>query len=253
MKKVIPLLLIVILIVIGLQHLWPYEAFKFPSATKYKLLKNDKVIGNCLLTYEKKGKLEETSALTLKGFGGLGLTYQEWLFTYILTRDSSVHATFKMKGKKLISEIRLKESLGFDGRSGKVFVCKDVYSPYEFQAELFTQYPVIDLVSSFFVTSQKVASGNHSKPEMFNLLLGKSTRIIEMRYTGIEKIFYQGKEVSTLVLVLINRNNDEEIFRFKIFKDANGCCFPVSAVLTYFTGGSQEIFEMRATEIKNKP
>lgn len=249
MKKFTMLLIIMCLFGIGIQNLWPADSFKFPSTIRYKLLKNDRVIGSCRFEYDVKGKFENTSSLKLVNFQGLGLTSQEWLLTYIYTKDSSIYATYILKGKEPVSEIRLKEAVGFDGGKDQVFVYKELTSPDQIQTELFTKFPVIDLVSSFFVSSQKVASGNLNKAEKFNFLFGKSTKIMDMIYTGTEQVPYQGKEVSTHVLII--RYNNMEIFRFKIFQDPEGCFFPLSVVLvTDFTGGSQETFEMRADEIK---
>lgn len=250
MRKIRSLLLITILTAGGLLHLWSIESFKFPSVINYELLKNDRIMGNCKFLYEKEGKFPGTSTLKLKGFAGLGLTSQEWLFTYIFTKDSSIYATFTIKGKKPLSEMRLKEGMGFDFKRQKVFIYKDLYSPHELQTEIFTLHPEIDLTALFFVTSQKVATGNHSKPQKFNFLFDKSTKIMGMTYIGTDKVSYQGKEVSTRVLLVKNMHNNKEIFRFKIFKDSNGYYFPVSVVVTDFTGSSQEHLELRATGIK---
>ena len=248
MKKCIMFLIVLCLVGSGFQQLWPADAFKFPSTIKYKLLKNDRVVGSCRFEYEKKGKLEKMSTLKLVNFEGLGLTSQEWLLTYIYTMNSSIYAAFIMKGKDPASEIRLKEGVGFDGASGQVFVYKELTSPDQIQTELFTQYPVIDLVSSFFVASRKVAVGNLTKAEKFNFFFGKSTKIMDMMYTGSEPVPYQGTEVTTQVLVV--RYNNVEVFRFKIFQDPEGYYFPLSIVLvTDFTGG-QDTFEMRADAIK---
>lgn len=249
MRKISILMIVVCLTGLGVQNLWAGDSFKFPSTIKYKLLKNDKVMGSCRLSYDIKGKFPETSTLRLVDFEGLGLTTQEWLLTYIFAKDSSIYATFTLKGKRKVSEIRLKEGMGFDGKSGQVFVYKKLDSPEEMQTELFTQYPVIDLISSFFVTSQMVAADNHSKTEKFNFLFGKSTKIMDMMYVGTDKIPYRGREVSTQVLIV--RYNNVEIFRFKIFKDSNGYFFPVSVVVvTDFTGSGQETFELRADQVK---
>jgi len=249
MKKFTVLLIIMGLVGLGCQTLWPADSFKFPSTIKYKLLKNDRVVGSCRFEYEVKGKFENTSSLKLVNFEGMGLTSQQWLQTYIFTKDSSIYATFILEGKKPASEIRLKEGVGFDGSAGQVFVYKELTSPDQIQTELFTQYPVIDLVSSFFVASRKVAAGNLTKAEKFNFFFGKSTKIMDMMSIGTEKVPFLGKEVSTQVLIV--RYNNVEIFRFKIFQDADGYYFPLSViVVTDFTGSSQDTFEMRANEIQ---
>lgn len=249
MKKISALVIIVCLLGFGNRIIWAKEDFKFPKAVKYKILKNDKVVGSCALTYEETGKREDISTLRLINFEGLGITSQEWMLSYILKKDSSTYATFVKKGKNTISEIILKERMGFDGTKGQAFVYKEYNTQSgEMQTELFTQHPVIDLVSSFFVTSQKAAEQTYSKVEKFNFLFGKSTKIMDMVYAGEENVPFEGKEVSTHVLII--RYNNVEIFRFKIFKHPDGYYFPVSIVLvTDFTENKEESFEMRASEI----
>jgi hypothetical protein len=247
--KRLNLLVVIVFTIVSISQLSAGDSFKFPSTIKYKLLKNDRVVGSCRFEYEVKGKFENTSSLKLVNFEGLGLTSQEWLLTYIYTTNSSIYGTFILKGKEPVSEIRLKEGVGFDGGKGQIFVYKELTSPDQIQTELFTQYPVIDFLTSFFVTSRKVAAGNHTKAEKFNFFFGKSTKIMDMMYMGAEQVPYQGKEVSTQVLIV--RYNNVEIFRFKIFNDPDGYYFPLSvAVVTDFTGSNQDTFEMRAEEIK---
>jgi hypothetical protein len=248
MRKIRILIIIMCLLGLGVQNVWPGSAFKFPASIKYKLLKNDKVVGSCKLTYSEKGKLQDTSTLKLINFEGLGITSQEWLLTYILKKDSSIYANFTMKGQKPISQIRLVKGMGFDGKTGQVFKYEKPNSPDEMQTEIFTTHPVIDLISSFFVISQKVAHGEHSTSQKFNFLFGKSTKIMNMMYMGDEDVPFSGKMVSAYVLVITY--NNREIFRFKISREDKDCYFPVSVILvTDFTENTQETLELRADEV----
>ena len=251
MRKISILVIIIFLLEFGVQNVWAGDSFNFPKRIKFKLLKSDRIMGSCRLDYTKKADYKGTSRLTLKNFEGFGLTSQEWLLTYIFSHDSSIYATFLMKNKIKFSEIRLKEGVGFDGKKGKVFVYRKLDTPDEMQTELFTKYLVIDLVSSLFVTSQRVATGKYKDVQKFNFFFGKSTKIMDMMYIGKEKAPFQGKEVDAHVLTI--RYNNVEMFRLKIFKDKDGYCFPVSVtVVTDFSGNNQESFEMRADKVFKK-
>jgi hypothetical protein len=248
MRKLSVFLVAACLIIGSAQNLWAGSSFKFPTMIKYKLLKNDKIVGRCQFFYNKETKINGVSSLRLKNFEGLGFSSREWLFTYIFTDDSSIYTDFIMKGKNAISEIRLKkEALGFDGKKGKIFIYKDLESPDEMQTEIFTEYTVIDLLSMFFVVSKNVASGKE-EAEKFNFLIDKSTKIVDMVPMMGEKVPFQGKEVDTHVFSFTY--HDREIFRVKIFKDRNGFCFPVSVVIFMdFTNQKQSI-ELRADKVQ---
>jgi hypothetical protein len=248
MKKLSVLLLTVCLIIVGAQNQWADSSFKFPKMIKFKLFKNDTIVGGCQFSYEEKTNKEGISYLNMRNFEGIGFTSQEWLATYIFAKDSSIYADFIMKGKKAISEIRLKEdALGFDGKKGKIFLYKDLESPDEMQTEIFTEYRVIDLLSMFFVVSKKVASGK-KEVEKFNFLIDKSTKIVDMVPMMGEKVPFEGKEVDANVFSFTY--HDLEIFRVKVFKDKNGFCFPVSVkIVTDFTGSGQSI-ELRADKVQ---
>ena len=248
MRKLSVYLVAACLIIVRAQNQWADSSLKFPKMIKFKLFKNDKIVGRCQFFYSKETKIDDVSSLRLKNFEGLGFTSREWLFTYIFTGDSSIYADFIMRGKEdKVSEIRLiKDAVGFDGKKGKIFRYKDLESPDEMQTEIFTEYTVIDLLSMFFVVSKKVVSGK-KEVEKFNFLIDKSTKIVDMVPMLEEKAPFEGKEVDTHVFSFTY--HDREIFRVKIFKDRDGFCFPVSVeIVTDFTGEGQKI-ELRADQI----
>lgn len=240
--------MVVFLVILGVQGLRAGDYFKFPRGIKFKLLKNDRIIGSCQLLYEKKTNKEGISSLKMKNFQGLGITSQEWLATYIFTKDSSVYADFIIKGEKAVSEIRLKEGASFDGtKDGKFLVYKDLESPEGLpEIEIFSDHLIVDLLSMFYVISQKVAAGKIG-PETFYFLIDKSGKDVDLVPLGLDKIPFQGEEVTSHIFSLTYHN--QEIFRLGIYKDAFGYCFPVSVkIVTDFTGSSQPI-ELRANKI----
>lgn len=230
------------LIFLGAQNSKAGELFKFPQRIQYKMLKNDNIVGECQLLYQEKTNKNGISTLKLKDFQGLGITSQESYISYIFTDNSSIYATFLLKGKEKIYEIRLKEIIGWDMKKEHAFVYKEEAKP-EIQAPFYTKYPVIDLLSSFFVTSKRVALGVYKKTEKFNLLFDKSTKIAEMKYMGCQKVPFQGKEVFTDRLTITISNI--EFLRMNIFTDCDGYCFPVSVLIAY----QGKTFEMRADRV----
>jgi len=242
MRKLSVCFITVFLILGSIQQLRAGSPFKFPQRIQFKLIKNDNIVGECQLLYQEKTNKKGISSLKLKNFQGLGLTSNESFVTYLFTDTSSIYAEFLLKGKEKVYEIRLKEGLTFELKKEQVFVYKEEAKP-EMQTELFTQYPVIDLLSSFFVTSKRVALGQHKKTEKFNLIFDKSTKIADMKYMGSLKEPFQGKNVDTHVLSITISN--VEMFRMKIYKDKEGYCFPVSVTISY-QGGK---FEMRADRV----
>lgn len=245
MKKFIVFSVVGFFVMTGLQNLWA-GSVNFPKGIKFKLLKNDRIIGSCQLLYEKETNKKGISLLKMKNFQGLGITSQEWLVTYIFTKNSSIYADFVMKGEKAVSEIRLKEGESFDGTKGKVFVYRDLESDDALQTEIFTEHTVIDLLSMLLVTSQKVAEGKMGAAK-FNFLIHKSTKIVDMLLIGKDNVPFQGKEVTAHVFSFSYHN--AEIFRVGIYKDTDGYCFPVSIkIVTDFTGSGQAI-EMRVDKV----
>ena len=242
MKKWNIFFIMVFLLLGNVQQTAAKATFKFPARIKYKLLKNDNIVGNCFLIYEKKTDKPGISSLRLTKFQGFGLTSQEQFLTYIYTKHSSLYAQFLLKGGTEIRQIRLKKGLTFDLKKENVFIYQEKAKP-QMQTELFTKYPVIDLLSTFFVTSERVASGNYKKGKMHNLIFDKSTKIAKMKYLGPEDAPYKGEMVSTEVISITI--NNVEMFRLKIYDNGNGYYFPVSITITEGTG----TFEMRADRI----
>jgi hypothetical protein len=203
------------------------SAFKFPSRISYKSFKNGSFVGECQFLYRERTDKKGISSLKLTNFQGLGITSKESLISYIFSDDLSLYASFLKGGAKVISEVRLREVMGFDGKERIKFIFKDIYTDDEIQKEHFIghNFNPIDLLSALFVTSQRVASGKYDSKERFDLIFGKRIRVVDMVHLGRKKIPFQGKEVSSEVLAIVYLNN--ELFRLNIFKDNEGYCFPV--------------------------
>lgn len=227
--------------------MWAKDSFKFPSRISFKLFKNGSFVGECQLLYSEKTNKKGISSLKLTNFQALGISSRESLITYIFSDNFSIYADFVKKGAKVVSEFRLKEEEGFDGTEGQVFVHKELKKDDEIKTEISTQHPVLDLLSTFLVSSQRVASGEHKKKEPFNLLFDRSTKIVDMVYIGTEIEPYQGENVKTEVLSITIRS--VEMFRLKIFKDKDGYCFPLSITLADFTDNKEGTFEMRTARV----
>jgi len=226
--------------------------FKFPKQVHYKLLKGSSVMGSCQMIYDEQGKIEKTSSIKLKDFQGFGITAKQWGIAYIFQNDASMYASFVMEEGKSrpFSEIRLKEGVGFDGKKGQVFVYKEYNNDKgNVQTELATQYPVIDIISAIYAVSRRVALGKHEEPQKFNFMLGKSTKIMTMVYIGEESVPHAEESKEVLVHVLAVTYNNMEVFRFKIYKDAQGYVYPASVVVAMDFTDPQNSFEMRVNRV----
>jgi hypothetical protein len=253
MRKFTVLTIIGLLMALSAQTGWADSTFKFkfPATIKYKLLKNNQIVGSCQFFYNEKFEgMKNISSLRMKNFEGLGFTSREWLYTYIFKKNSSIYADFIMKGEKPISEIRLiKDAEGFDGKKGDIFRYKDLESPDEMQTEIFTKHTVIDLLSMFYITSQRVAAGKKGA-EKFNFLIDKSTKIVDMVPIGMEKLIVPFKKEEIPVNVFSFTYHNKEIFRVKIFKDNDGYCFPASIFISMDFSGKGQPLEIRADKVK---
>lgn len=224
------------------------DTFQYPKKIEFKLLKNGGVLGKCSLIYKKTGKFEGTFSLKLIDFQGFGIKSRQWLVSYVFHKDNSIYATYVMEGKAPFSEIRLKEGIGFDLKKGNLFVYKEYKGENKnINTELMTTYPVIDLVSAYYITSRKVAGQEHKNTHQFNFLFGKSTKIMSMVHIAEENVIFKGKPVPTSVLAITY--NNVEIFRFKIFRDSDGFCYPVSVTVASGFDNKQSAYEMRASEV----
>lgn len=251
--SILAVIVIVLLAIGSAQNMWAKDSFKFPSRISFKLYKNGSFVGECQLLYREKTDKKGISSLKLTNFQALGISSRESLITYMFSKNFSIYADFVKKGAKVVSEFRLKEETGFDGKKGEVFVHKEFKTDDdEIKTEIPTQYPVLDLLSTFLISSERVASGElkKKKKEPFNLLFGRSTKIVAMVHIGTEKEPYKGKTVDTEVLSITIRS--VEMFRLKIFKDKDGYCFPLSITLSDFTDNKEGTFEMRTARVAKK-
>jgi hypothetical protein len=202
---------------------------KFPERIEYKLFKGGNFVGKCQYLYSENTNKKGISSLKLTNFQGFGYSSDESLVTYIFRDNLSLYADFVMKGRKVISERRLKEAMGFDLKKTMVLIYKSYNSPDEIQIEIPTRHKVIDLVSSFFVASQMVAKDNYKQTMKFNILFGRRIRVVDTIYIGKSEVAFQGRMISTEIFVI--RYNNVELCRFYIFKDYRGNCYPIRIVI----------------------
>jgi hypothetical protein len=203
--------------------------FLFPQRIQYNISQNGAALAKCTLLYTNNSNKEGISILRLMEFQGMGRTSDDQLVTYMYKKNASVYADFLTKpGGQKVYEIRLKEGMTFDLKKENVFIYKELAGA-QMQTELFTQYPVISLQSSFFVASMRVGNGTHKTNKKYNLLWDKSTKIAQMNYKGTGTSNYKNKDVPVEILSISVRG--VEIFLLKIFRDKDGYCFPVSITL----------------------
>jgi hypothetical protein len=164
----------------------------------------------------------------LKNFRGMGLQSNERLITYIFKDDLSLNATFLQRDKEIIYEIKLTEGVSFLGTQTTVFNYKKANSKGITQTEVFSEDPVVNLLSAFVIVSNIVARGEYHTKN-FNLLLDDVTRIVEIAHHGREYIVFQGQDVPTEILSL--QYKGREFMRFHIHKDSSGYYFLVQVLI----------------------
>lgn len=217
------------------------DSFKFPRLINYKILKKGNVLGSCQYYYEEKINHKDISYLKLKNFRGLGYSLNESLSTYIFSENLSLYASFFMSGKDIISDVRSKEILGFDGQRNLEYVFREGSKPeINIHRDHFIRYKVIDFLSSFLVTSKKVANGDFKHSEKFQMIINSKIPIVQTIHLGDEKVPFQGKLVNTIALSIVLHH--VEVLRFNIIKEES-YCFPVRVVM------NDEIFKSNS-EIK---
>ncbi|OQW92873.1 MAG: hypothetical protein BWK78_00255 [Thiotrichaceae bacterium IS1] len=242
MKK---LLFVLQSVVILAFYMWTNSAFaievQFPAQILYKILIANKVMGSTKMTFTPKGREEGTYSLTLAQFQGLGFKLQDRNVTLVKKNNLSLYANFLTRGDQTIYEIRLGSGDDF-GITRQAFRYKEATDKGTIDTMLYSDYRVIDLLSSFLVISEKVRGGD-KQSDKFNLFIGKSTKIVDLEYVGEVKIPYQGKEVPTTALSL--KYNGKEVFRFHIYQQG-GVYFPVSVTIE---DEKQGHIELRADNI----
>jgi hypothetical protein len=227
---------------------------KFPKQIAFDLIKGGKEMGTCVYHYtqnvRKKAFNRKLYLLKLEDFKALGFTSQIQLHTAIFRDDLSVYLDSIIEGKEILSQIELQEKKRIDGKKGQVFNYEEAKGRGGIQTELFTSYKVVSFISSFFVASQRIATGKLGKQnttESFNLVFDKSTKIIEIRYKGRKNVQFGGNQYDASEIWLTNPNDkDKQISRMLIIKDAQGYCFPVSI---FYKDPKKGSFELRAETI----
>lgn len=242
------MVLIWAVLLMGGYYLQAITTFKFPPKIKYKMLKDNKITASCIFTYDAQTDKKGISRLKMTNFVGLGVNSREWLATYIFAKDSSLYADFVMRGNQLISEVRIIEAIGFDGKKGPFMRYKDLESDEGREMEIFTEYKIVDLLSSFFVISQRVASGKYENHETYGFIIDESIKTVEVFWLGCQKVPFNGRMVHTDTFSLTYQNT--EIFQFSIYQDLDGYCFPVNVkIVTDFMGKDRPL-ELRADKIR---
>jgi len=217
------------------------DAVKFPQTILYKIIVRDQVVGQSILEFSSSSAFPSTYQLALVKFQGLGYESQDRLYTYINQKDLSLHDAQLKKGDKIQYEVRAMEKEGIDLAKRQAYVFKEAGSKGTIDTILYTDYKVIDLLSSFLIASEKKRTGN-KEPEKFNLFIGKSTRIVDMLYSGEEKFAYKGDTITTDVLVI--SNNNQEILRFNIYTK-DGLYYPIRVSIVDEKEGTMQLIADR--------
>ena len=205
--------------------------FHFPQKILYNLLKYGEHIGKCEFKFTKQGKYENTFGMTMTNLKVLGFNTDE-IHTSILKNDLSLYRTLCIKDNKKKYEIVVKKGYSLLGSEETIISYKTENSKANFQTEICQPYKIIDLLSSFILTSQKVAKGNYTNSDKYTLFLfdGRSL-IVEIVNMGDSHAIFQGNKVGVNMIGIANKvetnHQDYKLFQFSIYKTSDNFYFPI--------------------------
>lgn len=203
------------------------EAQVFPADMKFRV-KSGLVQGSFDLEFVAEVG-SPRYAIKLSGFGGLGLTSDQQLWSYLLREDLSLYGHVVLDGGEKIRQVFLEDDC--ESALGQVkttcFVYKERASGDQTQTEIFAPYPAVDLLSSLVVASRHAADG---KTAHFNFIFNDTTKQVTLAPDGREQLKLPGgKSFDTAIWRLTLKDTDFELYRFYIAKDRSGH-FPAKMV-----------------------
>jgi len=248
-NKYLKFLLIISVLMLA-NSLWAQFTFKFPAKIKYKMYKNNQPMGSAALFFTGETGIRrfnrELSSLRLTYFQESEDNFQYMFESYIFKDNQSLCLDSFIKSDNTVaSQLDLKERTGKNGNKEQYFVHRKGNSRHRRQYETIDQYRTIGKISSILVACQKVFFGGYKNNENFNYFSPDRNGEVRMLYKGRELISMDKKIVSLHTMALVH--NRQEIHRFKIYKDPQGYCYPVS--LLFNIDDKQRSIEVRLEKL----
>ena len=261
-------------------NVFAQQNFKFPKSIKYKIIKNDRIIGNSLCIFNS---ISTTNyLLIMKHFEGFGFESHDELYSFLLKKNNFVlERSFISKGRysrkkhNIINELFVQEDISFFGIKNNKDINRGMVIKYcEKENEMekcpfihteidLDQYPLIDLLSSFIIISERVANDKYKKPEYFYFFISSFLYFVHMNFIQEEQIIIEGKKYNNTKVItlkseknkiklgrkeadsILKKNadclfNEKFLFTFYIYKDHNGYCYPAKIKFTNYNNYSLE-------------
>lgn len=217
------------------------ETLQFPKSIKYKMSKDGRVLGDCLLFYSRNTQYPHSSSVSLRNFKGFGFSSNDKLYTYFNKKTLALYDALLQQGDTVVYEILHKKG-GIMGEDTTTYMFKENRPGTSGKAqgtELYSKNTAIDLLSSYFVASAKVAQGAFSKPINFDMFFEKRVRPVTMEPKGSMQLEQDGKKVEVqIVRILLGK---EELYRFLIATDEAGYTYPMRVIIESEDQGSLEL------------
>lgn len=219
------------------------SGFRFPKQIRFKYDENVIEQSELYLSYKEKTNNPGMSILSLSNLKipFVWFTTNFNFCTYIWSSDSSLFSSYVLDEHKVVNVTSIRRVKEVDGKKKMEWINKRGKEE-SLHEDVFT-YPVIDILSSCFISSKRVATGEHTKRKRFNIINGRKLEIVEMKYVGDEELLRDGKVASTKVLALSNVQN--ELLRMNILKDEDGYCYPLCINLKF----GENVVELKADKI----
>ncbi len=209
----------------------------FPKTMRFKVSKGI-ASGNFDLNFGEELGETPRYVVTLRNFGGFGVTSEQQLWSQIFQKDLSLYGHMVTENEDTKNPIRsvflntnCKSAMGQDKTT--CFLYKGQEQGEAIQTEIFTPYRAIDLVSSIVVATHE-ASKRSSSAANFNFIFEKRTRQVTLEREGTEHIDTTFGRREAVILSLKFEGTDFELYRFYIAQGPGGF-FP--AKLVFDSGG----------------
>jgi len=213
--------------------------YRFPDKISFKIIKNKRLVGNCLLTYVRRDNQKEFNILSFHNFKGLGIQLENSVYSYI-NKEFQFKSTIITKGPNRIFEISVLQQVP-NVLGGNLWMIKNLQGSKIIET-LKSKELIMDFLSSFIILSKKINTLKHTKYKyctfvMFNTIYFVNYEIDDgRRYNFKDDLI----DVTTIRLKIISIFNTVSLTHskiepflfatYKITKNYQGCTFPVEII-----------------------
>lgn len=210
--------------------------FSFPQKISYQMEINGRIPGTGNVTYYLRYNHQGQNVkyyAELSGFSGAGIKTDNLVRSFIAVTNGSptLHGTTTCRDRSCNDVIYQAELTV--GRDFDMVTKVPVYKSCEggkcsggaaFETTLAAEHSVIDLLTAFVVTAEKVRKNNMTTENYYMFLTNKTPHLVEISFAGQEAVQYAGQKVQTSAISV--KYHGREMFHFNIYQE-NGKYFPV--------------------------